>query len=604
MMDTEQFIFERIMQDHTKEIGLMIGEPFIKTQCTILSQELGITSSKLRQSKEPQNADNTTAAAGNIILQVGYMMNYTSRYGYDISRYPEYFLNYMDESAGKSLDFLLSKLDGAVYVQSVGDTAYAKNITADSTPAPINANLVGVNNVMVTAKPIATETTNPSSTISTPPSDAPSSMPSIRATEPVSTINPGAEGSSLLIGILVAFFIVATATLIAVSFKFYWQKRRWQEDTNHTDVNKEHRENESRMKQAAAMAVAQDQFSGGISPSIVGEKDSSGVDSSIYNEVNASVAIPIDQHDAEADTMITPETAKMTLQSSKMGVSAAEANSEISGVFASDQAQTQLVYPTIDSMISLGTADESQREQSSGVFVGANLMANDFDSSSSSSFEETLSSYVPIGDGDEFDKYRNQLLETLRIKIESSVDDIDGMMSLAITRIFMEPQVSPLDLSWIGGEDLGSIEASCLYEAFEWTRKNESFTGFQRRRFFEDMLNKIGRIVHHGLIRPHDGARILHGCASIVNMPLINEYENTTVGVYGLVKTNDVARGNHLLVETFGPFGDIVDASIAPQNKGFGFVRFVQSESVREVLKKQRTSEIEIEDVAVSIETL
>ena len=84
------------------------------------------------------------------------------------------------------------------------------------------------------------------------------------------------------------------------------------------------------------------------------------------------------------------------------------------------------------------------------------------------------------------------------------------------------------------------------------------------------MLNKIVFVVHHGLIRPHDGARILHGCASIVGLPLMKELPNTTVAVHGLIKTNELADGHRLLVEAFEPFGDIVDASIAPRNRGFG----------------------------------
>lgn len=85
------------------------------------------------------------------------------------------------------------------------------------------------------------------------------------------------------------------------------------------------------------------------------------------------------------------------------------------------------------------------------------------------------------------------------------------------------------------------------------------------------MLNKIVLIVHHGLIRPQDGARILHGCASIVGLTLKKELPENTILIYqGLVKTNNLSQGHHMLVETFSPFGDIVDASISPQNRGFG----------------------------------
>ena len=123
--------------------------------------------------------------------------------------------------------------------------------------------------------------------------------------------------------------------------------------------------------------------------------------------------------------------------------------------------------------------------------------------------------------------------------------------------------------------------------------------------FFEDMMNRIVFIVHHGLIRPHDGARILHSCASIMGLSLLKDLPNTTVVIQGLIKSNELSKAHDLLVKAFEEFGDIVDAAIAPNNRGFGFVRFVESESVDAVMLKHRTStEIEIEDVAVSIKTL
>ena len=151
------------------------------------------------------------------------------------------------------------------------------------------------------------------------------------------------------------------------------------------------------------------------------------------------------------------------------------------------------------------------------------------------------------------------------------------------------------------------------------------------------MLNRIVLIVHHGIIRPLDGARMLHGCASILGMDLIQNLPNTTVLIQGLVKSNDLARGHHFLTKGFAPFGDIVDASISPNNRGFGmyenivhinsflifenaltnsnsipffvialkgFVRFVTTDSVEKVLDKYRTSEIVIQDVAVTATTL
>ena len=71
------------------------------------------------------------------------------------------------------------------------------------------------------------------------------------------------------------------------------------------------------------------------------------------------------------------------------------------------------------------------------------------------------------------------------------------------------------------------------------------------------------------LLEPHDCARILHGCASIVRLTLLKGLPNTIAAVQVLLKTNDIAQGHHLLVTAFEPFGEIVDASIAPKNRGF-----------------------------------
>ena len=84
------------------------------------------------------------------------------------------------------------------------------------------------------------------------------------------------------------------------------------------------------------------------------------------------------------------------------------------------------------------------------------------------------------------------------------------------------------------------------------------------------MLNRIVQIVHRGLIRPHDGARLLHGCASILNMQLLRELPHTIVAIRGLRKTNDLAQGHHFLVKSLAAYGEIIDASISPKNKGFG----------------------------------
>lgn len=145
------------------------------------------------------------------------------------------------------------------------------------------------------------------------------------------------------------------------------------------------------------------------------------------------------------------------------------------------------------------------------------------------------------------------------------------------------------------------VDKLCLFDtnSFEWCA--DQFVSIYSESFFQDMLYRIVQIVHRGLVRPSDGARLLHGCASILEMQLLRELPGTIVAVRGLRKTNDLAQGHHFLVKSFGVYGDIVDASISPKNKGFGFVRFVQPQSVTALMDEYGRSEIEIQDVSVSI---
>ncbi len=65
-----------------------------------------------------------------------------------------------------------------------------------------------------------------------------------------------------------------------------------------------------------------------------------------------------------------------------------------------------------------------------------------------------------------------------------------------------------------------------------------------------------------------------------------------------------VTLGFKFIVMAFRPFGDIEDAAIAPQNHGFGIIRFARPESVELALEEYKQSEIDIQDVSVSVKTL
>jgi len=205
---------------------------------------------------------------------------------------------------------------------------------------------------------------------------------------------------------------------------------------------------------------------------------------------------------------------------------------------------------------------------------------------------------------DEFDSYKNQDLEWMREGVEESVYGAEGMMSLAMTRALMEDEDVGVNLSWGGAEDPESIEANGLCETNDWLRKHDNSTVDERNLFFQEILNKMVITVRRGMMSPSDGTRAIHCCAAMLGLQLEKELPNNVLLVHGMRKTNDLSLGRSYLVETFQVFGDIEGASIAPNNRGFGFVRFVSPKSVQRALERFRISEIEVQDVSVMIKSL
>jgi len=230
------------------------------------------------------------------------------------------------------------------------------------------------------------------------------------------------------------------------------------------------------------------------------------------------------------------------------------------------------------------------------------------------------------GSRDELDNYKNQDLETLRTAIEESVDGVEGMMSLAMTRALTEPDVdAPLEMPWgtgvvdggggasqqqqhqqqgNGNDGSNNLEASCLCETYDWLKRNEKSSLDSINEYFQDILNRIVISVMFGMTSPLQGAHLVHACATILGLDLLKELPQTTLVITGMRKTNDLAQGHNFILKAFKPFGKIEEAAIAPNNRGFGFVRFAKPESVKRALKKYREFEIEIQDVSVSIKTL
>lgn len=125
-----------------------------------------------------------------------------------------------------------------------------------------------------------------------------------------------------------------------------------------------------------------------------------------------------------------------------------------------------------------------------------------------------------------------------------------------------------------------------------------------RNEFFQEVINGVVITVLFGLMDPSEAAQLAHGVATVIGLPLLKELPKKTLVITGMRKTNDVDRGQHVILAAFERFGPIEQAAIAPNNRGFGFVRFSKPKSVQRALEKFRVAEIEIQNVSVSIKTL
>ena len=131
-----------------------------------------------------------------------------------------------------------------------------------------------------------------------------------------------------------------------------------------------------------------------------------------------------------------------------------------------------------------------------------------------------------------------------------------------------------------------------------------SFATHTSNEYFQDVINRIVLAVMFDMISPIKGANLVHAVATILGLDLLKELPQTTLIVSGMRKTNNLTKGHSILLKAFKPFGKVEDAAVAPNNRGFGFVRYIESESVSRAQKRYRENEIELQDVSIAIKTI
>jgi len=204
---------------------------------------------------------------------------------------------------------------------------------------------------------------------------------------------------------------------------------------------------------------------------------------------------------------------------------------------------------------------------------------------------------------DEFDQYKDQNLEKMRNEIEGNVRGVDGMMSQAMTKALLDDEESLIDrnnLYWGGQGDPTEIEATALSEVYDWMKREEGATIEERRGFMQETLNKMVSSVRHGVMGPDLASQTIHECAALLGLQLASDLDEVSIIVTGMRKTVTTRD----LVAGFSEFGEIDDAAVSSNSRGFGLIRFESPKAVQRALEKFRREEIVVQDVAVTIKVL
>jgi RNA recognition motif-containing protein len=116
----------------------------------------------------------------------------------------------------------------------------------------------------------------------------------------------------------------------------------------------------------------------------------------------------------------------------------------------------------------------------------------------------------------------------------------------------------------------------------------------------QETLNKMVSSVRHGVMVPRLASQTIHECAAMLGLPLVAELDETSIVVAGMRKTATKLD----LVAGFKEFGEIDDAAVSSNARGFGLVRFESRKAAQRALAKFRQTEIVVQDVAVTIKIL
>lgn len=197
---------------------------------------------------------------------------------------------------------------------------------------------------------------------------------------------------------------------------------------------------------------------------------------------------------------------------------------------------------------------------------------------------------------DEFEDYKDQNLEKMRETVERQVSGLGNMISQAMTMALIDQEDEAIhDYDGMSGVE---IEATTLWQVTDWSRRNGNADHYETQNYMKELLNKMVKCVHQGLVAPEDASRTIHGSAALLGLALANELPSNTYILKSMLKKT-TARD---IVRTFDlEFGPVEDAAVAVGNKGFGIVRFKHPSAAARAMEQFQTSEIVVNDVAIQL---
>eukprot|EP00956_Cyclotella_meneghiniana_P010331 scaffold14281_cov44-Cyclotella_meneghiniana.AAC.2 len=444
MSDIEQNLYEFIMENLTVSIGDEVDEPLVISNCTVTDSRVAAVRRRTRTTQRNNNNDmrqlqdilgsNVTEITIEYALLVSFTAKYSSRYGYDTTTYPEQLRSYINENQDQMTEYLK--------VINIGST---NNYIVKSGIAYI---------FQVTDSPTIVPTDRPSDVPSAMVTDMPSGMPSMMPSVPP----PVGLGGGGIAGVVVGT-VFGVLLIIVVGRRICKSKHAKNDDNMGINSNKGGNYNNNNNNGGSHPQDARDQE---------GNNNDNGA---------MFVAVPVNNNQTTTleeppsmegiDGVLGPRVSVLSNVSSHSGEDTNTTDFLTHLAAAATVESRDYTSMTSPNSTEYSMSTDVQSKHAEDTFTGTNLLMRE-DSFSSDSNDEALSRQNEV---DEFDQYKVEVLEQLREEVERTIVDVDSMMSLAMTQIFMEAEGACLDLSWVGAEDPASIEASCYYEAFDWKKQ-------------------------------------------------------------------------------------------------------------------------------------